>query len=340
MESKDYEEMMHTDLGKAYISAYMNDNSNYLEHYGVKGMKWGVRRTAAQLGRITARGARQVGNILSRSAKKVGNKIKDKYAERKEYNRVKKLMSKPIRKLSESEYKERMERLNKEKNMLDLQRSTSNLNQKAASAGKMFMDKVMVPAVVDAGKSQITKFLNDKFGKALGVNEKDTTLIKDVLSGKRNINDLTDKEISTLGKGSESIGNFNKNVLGKNTDQNDSDDNSAGMEILKTLKSGSKTVYDYNTKDVDSASKTADKISNINKILGLNNQDNQSSSSKAKTGNDGKTEQSTNANSNDNKKKKKPTIANETVPSNSDPRVKKGQDILENQIDWMKDWDV
>lgn len=340
MESKDYKEMKHTDLGKAYISAYMNDNSNYLEHYGVKGMKWGVRRTAAQLGHITARGTRQVGNILSRSAKKVGNKIKDKYAERKEYNRVKKLMSKPIRKLSESEYKERMERLNKEKNMLDLQRSTSNLDQKAASAGKMFMDKVMVPAVVDAGKSQITKFLNDKFGKALGVNEKNTTLIKDVLSGERNIKDLTDKEISILGKGSESIGNFNKNVLGKNTDQNDSDDNSAGMEILKTLKSGSKTVYDYNTKDIDSASKTADKISNINKILGLNNQDNQSSSSKAKTGNDGKTEQSTNTNSNDNKKKKKTTIANETVPSNSDPRVKKGQDILENQIDWMKDWDV
>lgn len=286
MENKDYEGITDIDLDKIYISEYTNDNTNHLEHYGIKGMKWGVRRTAAQLGHITARGARRVGDILSRSTRKIGTKIKDKYDERKKYNRITKLMNTPVRKLSESEYKERMEQLNKEKNMLDLQRSIGTLDQKAASAGKMFMDKIMVPAVVDAGKTQITKFLNDKFGKVLDVNEKDTTLIKDVLSGERNIEDLTDKQISILGKGSESIGNFYKNVLGKNTDQND-DSNDTGT-LYKDLMSGKLKVSDLNDGKINKGKKLFESADVMEKAISKSKQsnnaaDNSESSNKPKT---------------------------------------------------------
>lgn len=274
----------HAEQDETFISSYLFEDSDYLEHYGIKGMKWGVRRTAAQLGHITARGARRVGNILSRSTRKIGRRIKEKNDERKENNRIKKLMNTPIRKLSESEYKERMELLNKEKNMLDLQRNISNLDQKAASAGKMFMDKIMIPAVVDAGKAQITKFLNDKIAKALGVNEKDTTLIKDVLSGERNIKDLTDKQISILGKGSESIGNFYKNVLGKNTDQND--DNSDTGTLYKDLMSGKVKVSDLNDGKINKGKKLFEAVSTIEKEISKKSNkttDNSESDSKPKT---------------------------------------------------------
>lgn len=42
-------EMMHAN------ALYQTDPDAYLEHYGVKGMKWGVRRSASLLGRLTGR---------------------------------------------------------------------------------------------------------------------------------------------------------------------------------------------------------------------------------------------------------------------------------------------
>lgn len=43
------EEMMHAN------ALYQTDPDAYLEHYGIKGMKWGVRRTASALGRLGGR---------------------------------------------------------------------------------------------------------------------------------------------------------------------------------------------------------------------------------------------------------------------------------------------
>lgn len=52
--------------------------SNELYHYGVKGMKWGVRRTPAQLGRT---GKRKKNNTIDREeAKRVVKKVIPKLA--------------------------------------------------------------------------------------------------------------------------------------------------------------------------------------------------------------------------------------------------------------------
>ena len=43
---------------------------DYLMHYGVKGMKWGIRRTAAQLGHVVSSGAKRVKSAAQTASQK------------------------------------------------------------------------------------------------------------------------------------------------------------------------------------------------------------------------------------------------------------------------------
>lgn len=226
-----------------------------LRHYGIKGMKWGVRRTAAQLGHVVAKGGRKVGNAISTS-----------YKNRREAKRVKKLMSKPVRKLSSEEYSERMDRLAKEKSMLDLQRNVSQLDQKAVSAGKKFMQEILVPAAVTAGKSQLTNFLNEKFGEALGMNTK--ALLKEIREGKKTLDDLTDNQISRMSKRAENTGTINKNIFGKKDNKDDDDDGGIdGMQLMREALSGKRKTENFSSKEVKVTSKASEQLQNIDKGL-------------------------------------------------------------------------
>ena len=223
-----------------------------LRHYGIKGMKWGVRRTAAQLGHVVAKGGRKVGNAISTS-----------YKNRREAKRVKKLMSKPVRKLSSEEYSERMDRLAKEKSMLDLQRNVSQLDQKAVSAGKKFMQDVLVPAAVTAGKNQITNFLNEKFGEALGMNTQG--MLKAIREGRKTLDDFTDNQVSRLSKRAENTGTIDKNLLGKKGNNDDDDGGIDGVQIMKDLASGTREQKDLSNAETKAANKASDMGQNISK---------------------------------------------------------------------------
>ena len=119
-------------------------NENMLAHYGIKGMKWGIRRTDAQLAR--ARG----------NAKAAELNISDDYKRAHSKKSVKEMSDKELR-----------ERLNR----LDMEQRYSKLNQSAVSKGKSYASKVMkagttVAAVTTTALTIYNNF--DKIRKIIG----------------------------------------------------------------------------------------------------------------------------------------------------------------------------
>lgn len=110
-----------------------------LYHHGVKGQKWGVRRTAAQLGHRTAnaaskagkalyKGAKVAGKAVGRGAAKAGtaakkaavSKIKQTVAEKKEKRYYNKLHKKKLSQMTDQEIKDLTNRVKKEAELKDI----------------------------------------------------------------------------------------------------------------------------------------------------------------------------------------------------------------------------
>lgn len=132
-----------------------------LYHHGVKGMKWGVRRTKAQLGH-------KVSKFAKKTKKSISNAIEKKRAKEAE----KKKSSRSIHELSDDELKARINRLTLERNALDLQKQISNLNPRQLSAGEKFA-KTMGPVMLDAGKKAMNQYLDKAIREAMGDNKTD-----------------------------------------------------------------------------------------------------------------------------------------------------------------------
>lgn len=113
---------------------------NELAHYGILGMKWGIRRTEAQLAR--ARG-----------------KTKSDDADDNE----KKTSSTSSKKKSVSEMSD--DELRKAVNRLQLEKQYRDLSPKNVSAGQRFVNKVMkdviVPAATQASQQMIREALTN-----------------------------------------------------------------------------------------------------------------------------------------------------------------------------------
>ena len=113
-------------MGDEQALAFVQSDAadDFLEHFGIKGQKWGIRRSEKELQK--ARGVRP----WEKAAKKVKRSIK----ERKEVRDHEKRLSKPVSKLSAREIRLETARAEREN---ELKRARSGSTQQNQSSGKV-----------------------------------------------------------------------------------------------------------------------------------------------------------------------------------------------------------
>lgn len=194
----------------------MNDE---LYHHGILGMRWGIRRTKSQLGYKTGNGKKRQGDDsdaegkASSSGKSGGSK-------------------KSVTNMTDDELRNHINRLQMERQYLDLEKQISAYTPQQVSRGKKFMKSmekdVITPALKDAGKNLLTKFLNKKGTELLGLDEKKTNDSMEEL--KKEVMGLNlKKQKIELNKYFEEQNNKNKSDS-KKTSESDSSEKSSKSE--------------------------------------------------------------------------------------------------------------
>ena len=122
-------------------------DQNQLVHYGIKGMKWGVRRTDAQLARARGKSEQKSEDARIKATRKNDSK-----------NR---------RKLSDAELKQKIERLKLEKQFKDLTDEDVSPGKKmAADILKSAGTKVLTTAAAGAAAYAVKAVMTKKFNLA------------------------------------------------------------------------------------------------------------------------------------------------------------------------------
>ncbi len=159
----------------------MNDE---LYHHGVKGMKWGVRRTKAELGYKTSpkkkkrspndesaftKNMKKAGKAIGTAASNANAKHKEKKEEKRRIkdarDRNKKLKTKPISDMTDEELRQKIQRI-------QLENQYRSLNPKKVSAGEKFAKSVLNDVVAPAAKNVGKQYLEKSLKKSLGLDEK------------------------------------------------------------------------------------------------------------------------------------------------------------------------
>ena len=148
--------------------------NTYLEHHGIKGMRWGIRRYQNKDGSLTPAGRRRLSQLDAEREALVGTKSESK--------------PKTFREMSTDELRDQINRRRMEKEYLELNKQVSDLVPEEVSTGKKIVShlssKVIVPAITDAGKKFLTDFLNKQGSKLLGLDKSEdiSKPLKDVVA--------------------------------------------------------------------------------------------------------------------------------------------------------------
>ena len=164
------------------------DRQDELYHYGRKGMKWG----------------QHIFGKVKSGAARVGKKISDAHQKKKAEKAADRLRKKPYSKLTDAELKERIQRMQLEKNLKDLDNQVNPTTKK----GSKFLSSVTEAAgqaFINAGKESLTNLIKKRLNKALGLTDELDDLkdefnkldyqkkIADLKKGTSEIQELRDK---------------------------------------------------------------------------------------------------------------------------------------------------
>ena len=147
-----------------------NYSDDYLAHYGVLGMKWGVRRTAAQLGNYV-RGKRTQVKRKQSLAKARATREKNRKAAAKRQMLLDKGLLSP-KKMTDAELKAKIDRLNLEKEFKKAMAETGN------DGGKQYVTNILKKigenTMSNLGSQAATHIVGEAINKLAGVSSTDT----------------------------------------------------------------------------------------------------------------------------------------------------------------------
>ena len=133
-------------------------DNNELMHYGVPGMKWGVKRTPAQLGRKKTSSSK---SLFGKKKSKSKAKAKTKSESSKEETAPKK---KSVKEMSDDE-------LNAAIRRMQLEQTYASLSPQKVSTGKAvakrILNNIVVPAAEDVGRQMVKTALTRAGNKTL-----------------------------------------------------------------------------------------------------------------------------------------------------------------------------
>ena len=273
-----------------------------LRHWGVKGMKWGIRRYQNKDGSLTNAGKKRYAKLEAEmKVLKPKKTSKAEKAAETEKGARKKLVSE----MTDDELRERTNRMRIEKEYYDAAHNLAVANPKQVSAGEKFMNSLLNDVIIPNAKSVGKDWVNKLMRESLGLNTKDNKDTKDNNSNKKDdrLEELEQKAKKLKAK--KEIKEYKAEIKKLNDAKNKKDDELPPVKTWDDL--------EKKRKYLEAINNPGDNSNNQNNNNQNNNNKNNNNFGNNNSGNSNSNNNSTN-NSNNNNSKAQQQSTNNKAP--------------------------